>query len=216
MPSPVIKRSAGKIISEGKRKDRERMGREMKRLIVGISGASGVIYAQRFLQQIAQRTKIEVHLVITSYARTIIQHEMGKKVDFSGLAFRIYPPDDLAAPIASGSFSADGMIIIPCSMKTLAGLASGFAENLLLRAADVALKEKRPLFLVPRESPLSAIHLENLLKLARLGVHIIPACPAFYCLPRSLDDLVDQFVFRIMDVLGLKSPLKRWRERSPD
>jgi len=188
----------------------------MKRLIVGISGASGVIYAQRFLQQIAQRTKIEVHLVITSHARMIIQHEIGKKVDFSDLAFRIYPPDDLAAPIASGSFSADGMIIIPCSMKTLAGVASGFAENLLLRAADVALKEKRPLSLVARESPLSAIHLENMVKLARLGVHIIPACPAFYHLPRSLDDLVDQFVFRITDILGLKSPLKRWREPSSD
>jgi len=108
------------------------------------------------------------------------------------------------------------MIVIPCSMKTLAGLASGFAENLLLRAADVTLKEKRPLILVPRESPLSAVHLENMLKLARLGVHIIPACPAFYHLPRSLNDLVDQFVFRIMDVLGLKSPIKRWGEHSSD
>jgi 4-hydroxy-3-polyprenylbenzoate decarboxylase len=188
----------------------------MKPLIVGISGASGVIYAQRFLQHLAGTKKVEVHLIITSHAQTIIRHEIGKKVDFSRLAFRIYRPDDLAAPIASGSFPADGMIVIPCSMKTLAGLASGFAENLLLRAADVTLKEKRPLILVPRESPLSAVHLENMLKLARLGVHIIPACPAFYHLPRSLNDLVDQFVFRIMDVLGLKSPIKRWGEHSSD
>ena len=182
----------------------------MNRLIVGISGASGVIYAQRFLQQIVQKTKIEVHLIITSHARTIINHELGGDTDLSRLAFQNYSPDDLTAPISSGSYPANGMIVIPCSMKTLAGLASGYADNLLLRAADVTMKEKRPLLLVPREAPLSPIHLENMLKLSNRGAHIIPACPGFYHLPKTLDDLIDQFIFRILDALGLESPVKRW------
>lgn len=182
----------------------------MRRLIVGISGASGAVYAQRFLQEVAEKKKVEVHLVITPLGQEIIKHELGKNAKISRLAFRTYLPDDLAAPISSGSFPTDGMIILPCSMKTLAGLASGFSENLLLRAADVTLKEKKPLFLVPRETPLSAIHLENMLKLAKLGAYVIPACPGFYHLPKSLNDLIDQFVFRLMDILGLESPIKRW------
>ncbi|MCX5826249.1 MAG: UbiX family flavin prenyltransferase [Deltaproteobacteria bacterium] len=185
----------------------------MKRFIVGISGASGVIYAQRFLQKVAKHNKTEIHLIVTANAQAIVRHELGEKADLSHLAFRTYAPDDLMAPICSGSFPTDGMIVIPCSMKTLAGLATGFADNLLLRAADVTMKEKRPLLLVPREMPLSPIHLDNMLKLANWGAHIIPACPGFYHLPKNLDDLIDQFVFRIMDILGLKSPIQRWGHR---
>jgi 4-hydroxy-3-polyprenylbenzoate decarboxylase len=186
----------------------------MERLIVGISGASGVVYAERFLRKVPQHNHIEIHLVITPMARAIINHELGKHADLAALAFRTYPPDDLMAPICSGSYPTDGMIIIPCSMKTLAGLATGYADNLLLRAADVTMKEKRPLLLVPRESPLNSIHLENMLKLAQGGVHIMPACPGFYQLPETLDEFIDQFVFRVMDVLGLKSPLRRWGTHS--
>ena len=182
----------------------------MRRLIVEISGASGVIYGYRFLQRIAEIKETKVHLIVTSNARSIVNHELGKEVHLSRLAFQTYPPDDLAAPLSSGSFRTDGMIIIPCNMKTVAGLACGFAENLLLRSADVTMKGKRPLLLVPREVPLSPIHLENMLKLAKYGVHIFPACPSFYHLPKTLDDLIDQFIFRIMDFLGLESPVKRW------
>lgn len=182
----------------------------MKRLIVGVSGASGVIYAQRFLEQVKKTGGTEIHLVVTSNAQPIIEHELGKETDLSSLASHSYSPNDFSAPICSGSFRADGMVVTPCSMKTVAGIASGFADNLLLRAADVTLKEKRTLVLVPRETPLSPIHLENMLKLARLGVQIVPACPGFYPLPQNLEDLVDQFVFRVMDVLGLESPIRRW------
>lgn len=191
-------------------KDKTTGGKMVKRLIVGVSGASGMIYAKRFLEAASQYNQLEIHLVISANARAIIAHELGPKADLSRLAFQNYKPDNLMAPVASGSFRTDGMIIIPCSMKTLAGLASGYADNLLLRAADVTLKEKRPLLIVPREAPLSPIHLENMVKLSNWGVRIMPACPGFYHLPKNLDELVDQFVFRVMDVLGLESPIRRW------
>ncbi len=190
------------------RKNRSRPGRE--RLVVGVSGASGVIYARRFLQKLAETNEVETHLVVTSNARAIIAHELGPKSDLSCFASRTYAPDDLTAPICSGSFATRGMVILPCSMKTLAGLASGYADNLLLRAADVTMKEKRPLLIVPREAPLSPVHLENMTKLANWGVHIFPACPGFYHLPNSIEDLVDQFVYRLLDILGLETSLKRW------
>jgi 4-hydroxy-3-polyprenylbenzoate decarboxylase len=190
-----------------------RPGQEPKRLIVGVSGASGVIYAQRFLQKVRAHNEVEVHLIVTAQARAIIAHELGPKADLSRLADRNYEPDDFMASICSGSFFTHGMIIIPCSMKTLAGLASGYTDNLLLRAADVTLKEKRRLLIVPRETPLGPVHLENMAKVSGWGVQIMPACPGFYHLPRSLDDLIDQFVFRIMDVFGLESPIKRWGDR---
>ncbi len=197
-------------------KDKTTGGKMVKRLIVGVSGASGMIYAKRFLEAASQYNKLEIHLVITANARAIIAHELGPKADLSRLAFQNYKPDNLMAPVASGSFRTDGMIIIPCSMKTLAGLASGYADNLLLRAADVTLKEKRPLLVVPREAPLGPVHLENMVKLSNWGVRIMPACPGFYHLPKNLDELVDQFVFRIMDVIGLKSPVRRWGNHLSD
>ncbi|HWU40800.1 MAG TPA: UbiX family flavin prenyltransferase, partial [Candidatus Acidoferrum sp.] len=183
------------------------------RLIVGVSGASGAIYAQSFLRMVRADNEVEIHLIVTKPARAIIAHELGTKADISRLADYNYEPDDFMAPVCSGSFSAHGMIIIPCSMKTLAGLASGYTDNLLLRAADVTLKEKRRLLIVPREAPLGPVHLENMAKLSGWGAQIMPACPAFYHLPKSLDDLVGQFVFRIMDVFGLESPVKRWGDR---
>ena len=191
-------------------------GKEIKRLIVGVSGASGVIYAQRFLQKVRAYNDAEIHLIVTKQAREIIAHELGPDADLSCLADRNYDPDDFMAPICSGSFSTHGMIIIPCSMKTLAGVASGYTDNLLLRAADVTLKEKRRLLIVPREAPLGPVHLENMVKLSHWGAQIMPACPGFYHLPQSLDDLIDQFVFRIMDVFGLDSPIKRWGDRLPE
>ncbi len=191
-------------------------GQGTKRLIVGISGASGVIYAQRFLEKVRAHNEVEIHLIVTTQARAIIAHELGPRADLSRLADRNYQPDDFMAPICSGSFPTHGMIIIPCSMKTLAGLASGYTDNLLLRAADVTLKEKRRLLIVPRESPLGPVHLENMAKLSRWGVQIMPACPGFYHLPGSLDELIDQFVFRVMGVFGLESPSKIWGDRLPE
>jgi polyprenyl P-hydroxybenzoate/phenylacrylic acid decarboxylase-like protein len=185
-------------------------GKEIKRLIVGVSGASGAIYAQRFLQKVREHNEVEIHLIVTKQARAIIAHELGPKADLSRLADYNYEPEDFMACICSGSFSTHGMIIIPCSMKTLGGLASGYTDNLLLRAGDVTLKEKRRLLIVPREAPLGPVHLENMVKLSGWGTQIMPACPGFYHLPNNLVDLVDQFVFRVMDVFGLESPIKRW------
>ena len=205
----MMKKPLGSILKPGEGKTPED---RRPRIIVGVSGASGTVYAQRFLQRIAESGAVETHLVVTQNAKAVIAHELGPKTDLSSLAFQSYAPDDLMAPICSGSFATEGMIILPCSMKTLAGLASGYADNLLLRAADVTMKEKRHLLIVPRETPLSPVHLENLTKLASWGVHIFPACPGFYHHPKSLDDLIDQFVFRLLDALGLETPLKRWGE----
>jgi len=186
------------------------------KLIVAITGASGVIYGKRFLEVLKER-QIETHLIVTDAAEKVAKHELGVgKKDLEKLADHIYNVDDLLAPIVSGSFKTDGMVIIPCSMKTLAGLTSGYTDNLLLRAADVTLKEKRRLLIVPRETPLGPVHLENMAKLSSWGVYIMPACPGFYHLPKSLDDLIDQFVFRIMNVFGLECPIKRWGDCLPE
>ena len=206
----------GKPIISMKMKKNSLAGHRTKRLIVGVSGASGVIYAQRFLEKVRAHNEVEIHLIVTPQARAIIAHELGPKVGLSRLADRNYEPEDFMAAICSGSFSTEGMIIIPCSMKTLAGLTSGYTDNLLLRAADVTLKEKRRLLIVPRETPLGPVHLENMAKLSSWGVYIMPACPGFYHLPKGLDDLIDQFVFRIMNVFGLECPIKRWGDCLPE
>jgi 4-hydroxy-3-polyprenylbenzoate decarboxylase len=169
------------------------------------------VYGVTLLQAL-NRCGAETHLLLSRQAETLIGLETVQSVaDVRSLASYAYAEDDFNAPVASGSFLHQGMVIAPCSMKTLAGIASGYAENLIQRAADVTIKERRRLVLVPRESPFSAIHLENMLKLARLGVVIAPPVPAFYGLTETVKDLVNFSVGRILDLLGLENRLlKRW------
>lgn len=181
------------------------------RLVVGISGSSGVIYGVRFLE-VLQELKVESHLVMSPAAKETLVLETDRKVkQVEALATKVYPFGDVAAALSSGSFRTDGMVIIPCSMKTLAGIASGYSGNLLLRAADVTLKERRRLVLVPRETPLSTIHIENMLRAANAGAIVVPAMPAFYDRPKTIDDIVDHLVGKVLDVLGIEHNLfRRW------
>lgn len=181
------------------------------RLIVAITGASGVVYAKRLLEVLRER-KIETHLIVSKAAEKVIEHELEiARKDLEKMADTVRNVDDLSAPLMSGSFQTDAMIIIPCTMKTMAGIANGYADNLILRAADVTLKERRTLIVVPRETPLSVIHLRNMLEIAKLGVFVVPAMPAYYHEPKKIDDLVDFVVGRVLDCLGLKHHLfKRW------
>jgi len=183
------------------------------RLIVALTGASGVVYGQRLLAVLREK-KVETHLIISKAAEKLIEHELKTtKKRLKALSSRVYNVDDLTAPITSGSFKTDGMVIIPCTMKTLAGIAHGYSDNLVLRAADVTMKERRRLVLVPRETPLSVVHLRNMLELARMGVIMVPAMPAFYHKPEKIEDLVDFVVGRVLDVLGIEHKLfRRWSE----
>jgi len=177
------------------------------RLVVAVTGASGVIYGKRLLE-VLHAKKVETHLIVSKAAEKVIEYELDmSKKDFAKLATRVYDVDDLTAPLMSGSFKTDGMIIMPCTMKTLAGITHGFADNLILRAADVALKERRPLVVVPRETPLNVIHLQNMLKAAELGISVIPAMPAFYYRPRGISDMVDFVVGRVLDRIGIEHSL---------
>jgi len=181
------------------------------RLIVAITGASGVIYGKRLLEVLREK-KIETHLIVSKAAEKVLEHELdATKRDLEKLAHRVYSMDDLSAPFMSGSFQTDGMIIVPCTMKTLAGIALGYSDNLILRAADVTLKERRRLVVVPRETPLSVVHLRNMLTVAQLGVVVVPAMPAYYHKPKEIEDLVDFVVGKILDCLGVEHKLfKRW------
>lgn len=186
------------------------------RLVLAITGASGIVYGKRLLEELKIR-KIETHLIVSEAAEKVIEHELElSKKDLEKLADRVYDADELTAPLMSGSFKTDGMVIIPCSMKTLAGIAHGFADNLILRAADVALKEKRRLVVVPRETPLNTIHLRNMLSAAELGVFVVPAMPAFYHKPKKIDDLVDFVVGRVLDCFDIEHKLfKRYSGMKP-
>jgi len=181
------------------------------RLVVGISGASGAIYGIRALQ-VLQGLGVETHLVITDAALETIRLETDfKKSDVIGMATETHRLDDISSKIASGSYPTDGMLVIPCSMKTLAGIASGYSDNLLLRAADVTIKERRRLVLVVRETPLSLIHIENMATVTRAGAIVLPAMPAFYSRPKTVAALVDQVVGKALDMLGVKHSLSgRW------
>jgi len=187
------------------------------RITLAITGASGVRYGLRLAEILADH---ELHLVVTEAAKTVIAHEIGDvdKVlaDLDRLGCR-YEETDIDAPPASGSFDVAAMIICPCSMKTLAAVAHGYAHNLVARAADVMIKEGRPLVLVPRETPLSAIHLENMLALARLGVRIVPAMPGFYHQPRTMDHLTDFVVGKVLDQLPqvAHTLYRRWGQKDP-
>ncbi|UCB61248.1 MAG: UbiX family flavin prenyltransferase [Candidatus Bathyarchaeota archaeon] len=183
------------------------------RLIVAITGASGVVYGERLLR-VMQKKRVETHLIISKAAEEVIDHELKiKREELERLASHVYRADDLTAPIISGSFQTDGMIIIPCSMKTLAGITHGYSDNVILRAADVTLKEKRKLVLVPRETPLNMVHLRNMLDLASQGVRILPAMPAYYHEPGKIEDLVDFIVGKALDLLGIEHELfQRWSD----
>ena len=184
------------------------------RLIVAITGASGVIYGKRLLEVLKEKN-VETHLIVSKAAEKVLEHELEMtKKDLEKLASHVYNVDDLNAPFMSGSFQTDGMIIIPCTMKTLAGVASGYSDNLILRAADVTLKERRKLIVVPRETPLSVVHLRNLLTVAELGVAVVPAMPAYYHKPKKIGDLVDFVVGKVLDCLGVEHRLfERWSGR---
>lgn len=181
------------------------------RYVIGITGASGSVYAKRLIE-VLKSCGHTLELVITDSGKKVFEYETGMSVSELGEKVdEVYDINDVAAKIASGSQRREAMIIVPCSMKTTASIACGISDNLLTRAADVMLKEGRPLAIVPRETPMSAIHLENLLKLSRLGVKIIPAAPGFYARPQSIDDLVDMLVGKILDNLNIEHRLyERW------
>ena len=185
---------------------------KQKRLIVGISGASGAIYGIRLLEVLAERAEIETHLVVSQTARLIVAHETDRTVaQVKALADHAYAPDDLTAPIASGSFATDGMVIAPCSIKTLSAVANSYAANLMSRAADVTLKEGRSLVLVVRETPLHLGHLRLMVRAAEIGAVILPPVPAFYGHPQTIAELVDTTVGRALARLGVENELyTRW------
>jgi 4-hydroxy-3-polyprenylbenzoate decarboxylase len=181
------------------------------RLIIGITGATGTIYGVRLLERLRE-SGVETHLVISRWgARTLLHETPYTREQVEALATVAYAPGDMGASISSGSFRTDGMIIAPCSAKSLAAIAHGYGENLIHRAADVVLKERRKLVLAVREAPLSSIHLENMLTLSRMGAMVMPPLPAFYNHPRTIDDIVDYTVARLLDQFGLEvSGAERW------
>ena len=179
-------------------------------ILIAITGASGIPIAIKLLKVLKEK-KIKTELIVSKAAEQVLSSESEIKItDLQQLATLYYDVNDLTAPPASGSYKTDCMIIVPCTMKTLAGIANGYSDNLIIRAADVTIKEKRKLILIVRESPLSPIHLENMLKLARLGVVIAPPVPSYYINPKSVDELIGHTVGRILDQINLKSEIKRW------
>ncbi|SET52700.1 4-hydroxy-3-polyprenylbenzoate decarboxylase [Natronincola peptidivorans] len=183
------------------------------KIVVGITGGSCAIYAVGLLK-VLQTLEIETHLVVSTMGEYVVKHECGMGLEeLKELASVHHDNKNLAASISSGSFKTDGMIIIPCSMRTLAAVAHGISDNLLTRAADVTIKEGRKLVIVPRETPLSVIHLENMMKLAKLGVRILPAAPGFYHHPETIEDIVSIMVGRTLDQMEIEHGLfKRWGE----
>lgn len=185
-----------------------------RRLIVGVSGASGAILGYRLLQALADLPQIETHLIVSDGGKNVIRLAGLKLADFAALADRRYDDCDLGAPVASGSFQTDGMIVAPCSMKTLSAIATGYAANLLVRAADVCLKENRRVVLVPREMPLGRIHLRNLSAAAEAGCTIVPPMLTFYNSPRSLSDQIDHILGKIFMQFDLDFPhFKPWNPK---
>jgi flavin prenyltransferase len=185
----------------------------MRRIVVGISGASGSVYGYTVLQALRAIGGVETHLVLTSAARRTIALEMATTTDeFEKLADVIHRDDDLAAAISSGSFITDGMLVIPCSMKSASAIAYSFNNNLLVRAADVCLKERRRLVLVVRETPLHLGHLRTLVRLAEMGAVILPPIPAMYSNPQTVDDIVAHTIGKALDQFGIPNELfRRWR-----
>lgn len=185
----------------------------VKRFIVGISGASGVIYGVRLLE-LLRRAKVESHLVMTRSAEVTLAHETDLKVAaVRAMADRAYGVDDIAAAISSGSFKTEGMIVAPCSIRSLSEIATGVTSNLLTRAADVTLKERRRLVLLVRETPLHTGHLRTMTQVSEMGAVVFPPVPAFYTRPKSVSDIVDQTLGRALDLFGIEiGAVKRWGE----
>lgn len=200
------------------------MGTVQGRWVLALTGASGMRYALRLLD-VASQHLAEVHVIISEAAMRVLREEEEIKISYASASAELlfgrkasnvyfYNPRDIGAKVASGSALFDGMVIAPCSMGTLAAVAHGMSENLVQRAADVTMKEGRRLVIVPRETPLSTIHLENMLKLSKAGVRIVPAMPGFYHRPASLDEVVDMMVMKILDQMGVRTDLvERWKEK---
>ena len=188
-----------------------------ERVIVGITGASGALYGVRSLRLLREKG-FETHLIISEAGKQVIEMETDYEVrEVEAMASYTYDDEDLAAPLASGSYLTGGMIIAPCTMKTLSGVANSYANNLMERAADVTLKEKRKLVLVVRETPLHRGHLRLMCLAADIGAHILPPIPAFYHQPATIDDIIDQTVGKIFDCLGIEHDLfKRWGEKGAE
>jgi len=188
------------------------MGRKRK-IIIGISGASGTIYGVRLLEVLQAYPETETHLVISDIAKEIIEHENGRRPEeVLALADVVHDIKNLGAAISSGSFLTAGMIIAPCSIKSLSGIANSYNDNLLVRAADVCLKERRKLIIVLRETPLHLGHLELMTRVTRYGAVLLPPMPSFYHQPRTIDDIVNQTVGKVLDNFGLTHNLfKRWK-----
>ena len=182
------------------------------KIVVGITGASGAIYGIRLLEKLRLQSGIEVHLILTRSGEKTLYLETGKKAaEIKALAQYSYPLEDISARLASGSFSTHGMVIAPCSIHTMSAIATGISSNLLIRAADVTLKERRPLILMVRESPLHLGHLRTMAALAEMGAILAPPVPAFYHRPATILDLVDHSVDRVLDLLGAPSQsARRW------
>jgi len=182
------------------------------KIIIGITGATGAVYGIRQLQILSDMPDIETHLIISSAGEQTIEIETEHLADeIKGLANFAYDIDDISAPVASGSFKNDGMIIAPCSMKTLSSIAHSYADNLLTRTADVALKERRRLMLLVRETPLHTGHLKNMVSVSEMGGIILPPTPAFYHNPRTIQDIVDQIIGKSLDLFGIEHTLyRRW------
>ncbi len=184
-----------------------------KRIIIGITGASGVIYGIEILKELTKED-LETHLIITESGKKNIILETDYSVrDVESMANKVYDNDDLAAPLASGSFLTSGMIVAPCTIKTLSGIANSYSDNLLVRAADVTLKEKRKLVLLVRETPLHKGHLNLMSMAADMGAHILPPIPSFYHHPKTIDDIIHQTIGKVFDYFGIEHNLfKRWGE----
>ena len=187
--------------------------RDRKRIIVGISGASGVIYGIRLLEMLKEINAVESHLVMTNGAKLNITLESDfEPKSVEALADVVHSDKNLGASIASGSYETEGMIIAPCSMKTLSGVANSYAANLIVRAADVVLKEGRKLIIVPRETPLHLGHIDLLRKVSMMGAHVVPPNPAFYNHPESIDDIINHTVGRVLDLIGVDNEVvSRWK-----
>jgi len=184
-------------------------------IVIGATGATGIIYAVRLLEALKEKKDVNTHLILSEWAKNNLEIETNYMLNYvESLATVVHDNKNLGAKTSSGSYITEGMIVVPCSMKTLSSIANGYSENLISRTADVTIKEGRKLVLCPRETPLSTIHLENMLKLSRIGVKIVPSMPAFYNQPQNLNDIINHYVMKILDQFGIiYDKASRWNGR---